>query len=63
MIFLTPIQHRRLKFSEIEYFHILHTFTKFNQDLLIGWGASSIPRFLGVHNFRYSYIIQGFVIF
>ena len=56
MIFSTPIQDRRLKFSGIEYFHILHTFIKFYRDLLIGWGASSIPRFLGFHDFLYSYL-------
>ena len=32
MIISTPIQHRRLKFLGIEYFHILHTFIKFYRD-------------------------------
>ncbi len=58
MIFSTPIQDRRLKFSGIKYFHILHTFIKFYRDLLIGWGASSIPRFLSFHDFLYSYSRQ-----
>ena len=56
MIFLTRIQDRRLKYSAIEYFPILHTLIKFYRDLLFGWGASSIPRFLGFHNFLYSYL-------
>ena len=51
IIFLTPIQDKRLKFSGIQYFHILHTFIKFYQDLLISWGASSIPRFLSFQDY------------
>ena len=55
MIFSAPMKDRELKFSGIEYFHVLHTFIKFYRDLLIGWGARSIPTLLSFYDFLNSY--------